>query len=99
MQEEPIYSVSSFAGDNGGNIYTNPMLTGYVLQEGSPCIDTGTSIGSPSNDSDGNSRPLRSGIDIGAYELPTATSTPSSSLTSSLDSVTTLPQTGADANN
>jgi hypothetical protein len=52
-----------------GNFSLDPMLSGYVLQEGSPNIDTGTSTGAPDNDIDQTSRPQRNGIDIGAYEL------------------------------
>jgi parallel beta-helix repeat protein len=57
-------------GTGTGNKSSDPLLAGYVLGEGSPCIDTGTSNGAPSNDIDGTSRPQRNGYDIGAYELP-----------------------------
>lgn len=78
-----------------GNISGDPRLTdGYVLDENSPCLDAGRSTGAPSDDIDGTARPQRSGIDIGAYELPapveaeaTATAAPE-----------TLPETGATSN-
>jgi len=56
-----------------GNIATDPLFVnapGDVhLQAGSPCKDTGTSVGAPSVDLDGISRPQGSGYDMGAYEF------------------------------
>ncbi len=40
----------------------------YHLLRSSPCIDTGTSVGAPDTDIEGNSRPRGAGHDIGAYE-------------------------------
>jgi len=67
-----------YAGSNG-NIRQDPKFVGsgnYHLQIEtynciaiSPCIDTGTSSGAPSDDLDGTSRPQCSGYDMGAYEM------------------------------
>jgi len=57
--------------DDGGNIDLDPKFVGsgdYHLQAGSPCIDAGTSDGAPTEDLEGNTRPQRSGYDMGAYE-------------------------------
>jgi len=58
-----------FAGT--GNINSNPLFAGagiYALTAGSPCIDTGTTSGSPNSDITGTIRPQGNGYDIGAYE-------------------------------
>jgi hypothetical protein len=41
---------------------------GFHLLVGSPCIDTGTSLGAPATDITGIARPQGAGIDMGAYE-------------------------------
>jgi hypothetical protein len=41
---------------------------GFRLDEGSPCVDTGTSANSPTKDLVGVNRPQKSGVDMGAYE-------------------------------
>ena len=56
-----------------GNIDTDPLFVDAPnydlhLQETSPCIDTGTAEDAPSDDLDGNFRPVGSGYDMGAYE-------------------------------
>ncbi len=56
-----------------GNINSDPLFRDaanddFHLQLGSPCIDTGTSIGAPNNDIDGDSRPRLHGYDMGADE-------------------------------
>jgi len=48
--------------------FVNPTGGDFHLQTGSLAIDTGTSLGAPSFDFDGNSRPHGAGYDIGAYE-------------------------------
>ncbi len=56
-----------------GNLNTNPDFasqTDLRLQEGSPCIDTGTSTEAPATDILGQTRPIGSGWDMGAYEMP-----------------------------
>lgn len=52
-----------------GNINGDPLMTpdGH-LKAGSPCIDTGTSVGAPIRDMDGESRPSGAGYDMGADE-------------------------------
>lgn len=54
-----------------GNISTDPLFLSDSdphLQNSSPCIDSGTSIGAPADDLDGKPRPYGRGIDMGAYE-------------------------------
>ncbi len=58
-----------------GNINADPQFRApeegdYRLQEGSPCVDAGTSAGAPSRDIEGVYRPQGWGPDLGAYELP-----------------------------
>ena len=63
---------NGYAGSNG-NIRQTPNFVGgndYHLQTSSPCKDTGTSLGAPSDDLEGTPRPLGSGYDMGAYEYP-----------------------------
>lgn len=66
-----------------GNLSASPLFRNqaagdYRLSAGSPAIDTGTSLGAPSTDFDGVTRPLdgngdgTTAIDIGAFEAPTA---------------------------
>ncbi|MBU2652114.1 MAG: hypothetical protein KKA81_14385, partial [Bacteroidetes bacterium] len=63
-----------------------PTTSGnFSLLVNSPCINSGTSTGAPSDDIDGNSRPLPAGTnpDMGAYEYTQMSSTaPSGSGTS-----------------
>ena len=49
--------------DNGGPTFTMALLPG------SPAIDAGTSVGAPSTDQRGVTRPQGSNVDIGAYEF------------------------------
>ncbi len=42
--------------------------TDFHLSPTSPALDAGTSTGTPSDDLDGNPRPVGAGVDIGAYE-------------------------------
>jgi hypothetical protein len=73
---------TGYAGSNG-NINQDPLFVGsgdYHLQIGpyncvaiSPCIDTGTSSGAPSDDLDGTPRPQCNGYDMGAYEMTSPT--------------------------
>ena len=54
-----------------GNIDLDPYFVAtddLHLQLGSPCIDTGTASGAPSDDIEGNPRPTGPGYDMGAYE-------------------------------
>jgi len=57
-----------------GNINADPLFRAppngdYRLQEGSPCVDTGTEIGAPDEDIRGVCRPYGNGHDMGAHEL------------------------------
>ena len=66
---------------NGGSgctattgLTSNPLYVSFAtddfrLSNGSPALDTGTSIGAPSTDYFGSPRPQGSGIDIGAHEF------------------------------
>ena len=56
-----------------GNVTADPRFSNLSgmnlrLSFGSPCIDTGTSVGVPADDLDGTSRPRGGGYDMGAYE-------------------------------
>jgi hypothetical protein len=55
-----------------GNINADPLFvnapTDLHLQAGSPAIGTGTSVGAPSTDFDGNPRPAGGPTDMGAYQ-------------------------------
>ena len=53
-----------------GNIDANPQFAAdnYHLTPSSPCIDTGTTVGAPDDDIDGEVRPCGDGLDIGADE-------------------------------
>lgn len=54
-----------------GNINAAPQFNGggdYHLTSGSPCIDSGTSSGAPSDDIDGDNRPYGAGFDMGSDE-------------------------------
>ena len=54
------------------NITANPLFVSgsdYHLKSSSPCIDVGTSVGAPSFDIEGMSRPQGNGYDMGAYEF------------------------------
>jgi parallel beta-helix repeat protein len=71
---------ANYAGINN-NISANPLFVNprpyteapttagdYHLQPNSPCIDIGTSVGAPSDDIDGDSRPQGTGYDMGSDE-------------------------------
>ena len=54
-----------------GNINADPLFVGngdYHLKTGSPCIDSGTNVGAPTSDIDGDSRPQGAGYDMGSDE-------------------------------
>lgn len=59
-----------FGFTTGSNeINTDPLLeSDYRVAEGSPCIDSGTSINAPTADKNGVSRPVGAGFDMGIYE-------------------------------
>ncbi len=56
-----------------GNIPDDPLFADAAngdvrLQDGSPCIDTGTAESAPDTDIEGTARPQGAGFDMGAYE-------------------------------
>jgi len=66
----------NFNYDEETNIETVPLFvdvnlnsSNYHLQADSPCVDSGTSVGAPSTDLDGTTRPQGAGYDMGAYEF------------------------------
>ncbi len=69
----PTYSCLSVATQGTGNISSAPALAApwngdFRLRASSPCVDKGTSTGTPVTDVLGRVRPTGSGIDMGAYE-------------------------------
>jgi len=54
--------------DNIAPQFANQTMENYHLKRSSPCIDTGTSVGAPDTDIDGDLRPQGEGYDIGADE-------------------------------
>ncbi len=57
----------------GHNISLDPQFVNaangdYHLQAGSPCINAGSNIGAPSEDLEGNRRPIKGTVDMGCYE-------------------------------
>ena len=59
----------------GNPKFVNPVTANFHLQADSPAIDSGSSVGAPSNDFDGILRPQGAGYDIGAYEFGEAGAT------------------------
>jgi parallel beta-helix repeat protein len=52
------------------NINADPLMdAGYHLAANSPCIDKATSVDAPSDDIDGDSRPIGAGYDMGVDEV------------------------------
>ena len=49
--------------------FENAEKANFHLRPDSPAIDTGSAIGAPALDFEGNTRPAGSGYDIGAYEF------------------------------
>jgi hypothetical protein len=75
LQQNPLFVNDSLASFNGH------------LQSNSPAIDSGLAVGSlsgliPADDIEGNSRPGGVGVDRGAYEYQSGTSTPTITVTS-----------------
>ncbi len=60
--------VNTITGDVLFRLYKVDGTGDYHLQLGSPAIDTGTNVGAPSFDYDGNPRPEGKGDDIGPFE-------------------------------
>jgi hypothetical protein len=82
LGSSPIVTYSDIQGGftGTGNIDADPKFVDaanedYHLQQGSPCIDTGTPSGAPATDLEGNPRPQGAGYDMGAYEFLLAKTT------------------------
>jgi hypothetical protein len=63
---------ANYVGSNNLTTFTSPFISSTDLRLvcGSAAVDSGTSVGIPSTDKDGNARPFPgTGVDIGAYEL------------------------------
>ncbi len=54
--------------DSTNEHFTDATMADYHLKKHSPAIDTGSLLGAPQIDIDGNSRPTGGGVDMGAYE-------------------------------
>lgn len=68
-----FYNTGFTAPAGTGNISADPLFVdstndNFHLQNGSPCIDTGTATDAPNYDFEGTSRPQGAGYDIGAFE-------------------------------
>ncbi|MCK5863050.1 MAG: right-handed parallel beta-helix repeat-containing protein, partial [Candidatus Hydrogenedentes bacterium] len=95
------YSCVQNGFDGEGNIDTNPSFV-YgnsiipKLLENSPCVDTGTSVGAPAADIQGNLRPVGDGVDMGVFEGSVALEdvVTLTLQVSPADSGTTIPGTG-----
>jgi hypothetical protein len=61
------YDAGSFVA-TPAQLFVNPGTDFHLLQ-GSPAVDAGSAVGAPSDDLDGNPRPVGAAIDIGAYEV------------------------------
>jgi hypothetical protein len=75
-QSQPTVTYTCIQGGHAGtgNKNTNPQFkdaanNDFTLQVISPCIDSGTASGAPSDDLIGVLRPQKNGIDMGAFEL------------------------------
>ncbi len=59
-------------GQGGDSFYANPRfvsaLSDFHLEDSSPAIDAGTSVGAPANDLECRTRPQGKTVDIGPYE-------------------------------
>ncbi|MDY7019034.1 MAG: choice-of-anchor Q domain-containing protein, partial [Chloroflexota bacterium] len=70
---EPGINYSTVNVINADPLFVNPLVDNYHLDNGSPCIDTGTTVvpippGLPTTDLDGNPRIWGAEPDIGVYE-------------------------------
>lgn len=66
-----VNALSQLLGSVSGNINADPLSDAtWHLTPGSPCIDTGTTVDAPTQDFEGDARPLGSAPDIGPDETP-----------------------------
>lgn len=66
---DTYHDTSIYTNTDGSDIFAaDPLLSGPVLLEGSPCIDAGTCLRDVTRDIRGMSRPQGSAYDIGAFE-------------------------------
>jgi hypothetical protein len=59
----------SRVSNSATDVFVDPINFNLHILETSNAVDNGTNIGAPSDDYDGNPRPISGGYDVGAYEF------------------------------